>query len=155
MTIEDLGNLGELIAAIATVATLAYLAVQIRQNTKSVQGSTAQSLMSLEVNTFALIAQHPSIYRRGRANIADLNADEKVVFEQLVSSVMSQMFSAFAQFQGGLIPASTWTTYLNEWESLYLKQPGFRSIWAEIRNAYPEDFCQCLDEIDNTAEPAP
>ena len=152
MTIQDLGSLGELIAAIATVITLAYLALQIRQNTKSVRGSTAQSLMNLDVNSYALLAQHASIYRRGSSNIADLDADEKAVFEHLVSAVMSQTFSAFAQYQGGLIPESYWATYIFEWKNYYLNQPGFQSVWAEFRNTFPEDFCQCLDEIDKTAE---
>ncbi len=154
MTIQDLGSLGELIAAIATVATLAYLALQIRQNTKSIRGSTAQSLMSLDVNTYALLAQHASIYRRGNSSIAELDADEKAVFELLVSAVISQTFSAFAQYQGGLIPESYWATYIFEWENYYLNQPGFQSVWAEIRKTYPEEFRQCLGEIDKTADGA-
>ncbi len=150
MTLQDLGNLGELIAAIATVATLVYLTLQIRQSAKSVQGATIQSLLNLEVNTFALIAQHASIYRRGGANIADLNPDEKVVFEQLVSAVMSLMSSGFAQFQNGLM--SDFDTFLADWKSTFLKLPGFQSIWAEIRHSYAEDFCQCLDEVGKTAD---
>ena len=49
MTIEDLGNLGDLIAAIATIATLGYLAYQIRRNTKSAQGSTAEAILENEI----------------------------------------------------------------------------------------------------------
>ncbi len=37
MTIMELGALGEFIGAIAVVATLAYLAIQIRQNTHTMQ----------------------------------------------------------------------------------------------------------------------
>ena len=43
MTIEDLGSIGELVAAIATIATLFYLAVQIRQNTRTVEAAAFQS----------------------------------------------------------------------------------------------------------------
>jgi hypothetical protein len=43
LTIQDLGSIGELIAAIATVATLAYLALQIRQNTRAIQGSALRA----------------------------------------------------------------------------------------------------------------
>ncbi len=75
MNIEDLGNLGDLIAAIATIATLAYLARQIRQSAKSVEGSTAQSLLDLEVSTFALVAQHADIYGRGCESIEDLKPE--------------------------------------------------------------------------------
>ena len=149
VTLQDLGNLGELIAAIATIATLAYLALQIRQNAKSVQGSTAQSLMQLEVSTFALIAQHASIYRRGSENIEDLSPDEAVVFEQLVSAVISLMVTGFFQFQNGLLPS--FDEYLADWEKIYLKQPGFQAVWAKIRHGYPEELCQCLDEVGKTA----
>ena len=45
MTIQDLGSIGELIAAIATIATLLYLAIQIRQNTKSVQSTNYSTWM--------------------------------------------------------------------------------------------------------------
>ena len=86
MTIEDLGNLGDLVAAIATVATLIYLAQQIRRNSKSVEGASAQAILELEITTFALRAQYANVYRRGCANILDLDDDERVVFEQLVSS---------------------------------------------------------------------
>lgn len=123
MTLQDLGNLGELIAAIATVATLVYLAQQIRHSTKSVQGSTTQSLMNLENSTFALIAQHADIYQRGSESIEGLTPEEDVVFEQLVSAVMSLMVCGFVQFQNGLVP--DYDTYVADWKTVYLKKPGF------------------------------
>jgi hypothetical protein len=44
MTIMELGALGEFVGAIAVVATLAYLAVQIRQNTRSMDESKQLAL---------------------------------------------------------------------------------------------------------------
>ena len=152
MTIEDLGNLGELIAAIATVGTLAYLALQIRQNSKSVQGTTMQSLLALEVATFSLIAQHANVYRCGCANISDLNDDERVVFEQIVSSKMSLFTSGFAQYQKGLMEDTD--PFDSEWKRFYLRQSGFQSVWSEIRSDYPKEFCQHLDEVAKTADGA-
>jgi len=145
LTLEDLGNLGELIAAIATIATLVYLAQQIRSSAKAVQGSSAQSLMHLEVSTFALIAQHASIFQRGSADLGNLNPDEEVVFEQLISAVMSLMVSGFIQFQKGLL--LDYDTYLADWENNYLKKPGFQSMWAKVRHGYPSEFCQLLDTV--------
>jgi hypothetical protein len=145
LTIQDLGSLGELIAAIATVATLVYLAMQIRQSAKSVQGSSAQSLMHLEVSTFALIAQHADIYQRGNESISNLNPEDEVVYEQLVSSVLSLMVSGFIQFQNGLL--TSYDTYLADWKYVHLNEPGFQSMWAKVRHSYPEDFCRCLDDV--------
>ena len=150
LTIEDLGNLGELIAAIATVATLVYLASQIRQSAKSVAGSTAQSLLDLEVSTFALIAQHPGIYHRGCESIRNLNPEEKIVFEQLVSAVMTLMTSGFIQAQNDLLP--NYDVYLSDWKNDYLKKPGFQSMWEEIRHSYLGDSCQRLDEVGKVVE---
>ena len=152
MTIEDLGNLGELIAAIATVATLIYLAQQIRRNSKSTEGASAQAILELEVTTYALKAQYANVYRRGCANILDLDDDEKVVFEQVVSSEMSLFNSAFIQEQNGLMDNDA--SFDRDWIRFYLKQSGFQVMWSEIKTAYPRDFCQHLDDVQKTVEGA-
>ena len=150
MTIEDLGNLGDLIAAIATVATLIYLAQQIRRNSKSVEGASAQAILELEITTFALKAQYANVYRRGCANILDLDDDERVVFEQVVASEMSLFNSAFIQVQNGLMDDDA--SFDREWKRVYLKQSGFQVIWSEIKTFYPSDFCQHLDDVQKTLE---
>lgn len=144
MTIEDLGNIGELIAAIATLITLAYLAVQIRQNTKSVLGATAQSHVHLELDTGTLVIQNASIYLRGCKDLSDLNEEEKIVFERIVVAEMSLLASAFIQYQNGLL--DTFDPFLNDWKLTYLPHPGFQSVWATQKGTYAADFSQYLDE---------
>ena len=152
MTIEDLGNLGDLIAAIATVATLIYLAQQIRKNSKSVEGASIQAILELEITTYALKAQYANVYRRGCSNILDLDDDERVIFEQVVSSEMSLFNSAFLQVQNGLMDDDA--SFDRDWIRFYLNQSGFQVIWSEIRTTYPNDFCQHLDNVQKTVERA-
>ena len=152
MTIEDLGNLGDLIAAIATVATLIYLAQQIRKNSKSVEGASTQALLDLEITTFALKAQYANVYRRGCANILDLDDDERVVFEQVVSSEMSLFSSVFIQVKNGLMDDDA--AFDRDWIRFYLKQSGFQEMWSEIKIAYSREFCQHLDDVQKTVEGA-
>ena len=152
MTIEDLGNIGDLIAAFATVVTLIYLAQQIRRNAKSVEGASGQGLMELEISAYALKAQHASVYRRGCANITDLNEDERVVFEQVVSAEMSVISSAYIQVRNGLMNDDS--SFDRDWIRFYLKQPGFQEMWSEIAVAYSSDFRQHLDEIQKTVDQA-
>ena len=45
MSLEDLGNIGEFVAAVAVVVSLIYLAVQIRDNTRSLQAASLQSVL--------------------------------------------------------------------------------------------------------------
>ena len=152
MTIEDLGNLGDLVAAIATVATLIYLAQQIRRNARSVEGSSAQALLELEITTYALKAQHANIYRRGCANILDIDDDEKVIFEQLVSAEMSLFSSAFIQVKNGLLDDDG--AFDRDWIRFYIKQAGFQEMWSEIRIAYSSEFCQHLENVQKTVDDA-
>jgi len=152
MTIEDLGNLGDLIAAIATVATLLYLAQQIRRSSKSVEGSSVQAILELEITTYALKAQYANVYRRGCANILDLDDDERVIFEQVVSSEMSLFSSAYIQVQNGLMDDDA--AFDRDWIRFYLKQPGFQEMWSEIKIAYSNDFRQHLDDVQKTVEVA-
>jgi hypothetical protein len=152
MTIEDLGNLGDLIAAIATVATLLYLAQQIRRSSKSVEGSSVQAILELEITTYALKAQYANVYRRGCANILDLDDDERVIFEQVVSSEMSLFSSAYIQVQNGLMDDDA--AFDRDWIRFYLKQPGFQEMWSEIKIAYSNEFCQHLDDVQKTVEGA-
>jgi hypothetical protein len=152
MTIEDLGNLGDLIAAIATVATLIYLAQQIRRNSKSVEGASAQAILELEITTYALKAQYANVYRRGCANILDLDDDERVVFEQVVSSEMSLFSSVFIQVKNGLMDDDA--AFDRDWIRFYLKQSGFQEMWSEIKIAYSREFCQHLDDVQKTVEGA-
>ena len=147
-----MGNLGDLIAAIATVITLIYLAQQIRRSTKSVEGASIQAILELEITTFALKAQYANVYRRGCANLLDLDEDEKVVFEQVVSSEISLFNSSFVQVQNGLM--DDYETFDRDWERFYLKQPGFPELWSEIRISYPNDFCQHLDAVQKRVEDA-
>ena len=152
MTIEDMGNLGDLIAAIATVVTLIYLAQQIRRSSKSVEGASAQAILELEIATFALKAQHANVYRRGCANILDLDDDERVIFEQVVSSEMSLFSSAYIQVQNGLMDDDA--AFDRDWIRFYLKQPGFQEMWSEIKIAYSSEFRQHLDDVQKTVEGA-
>ena len=145
MTIEDLGNIGELIAAIATLITLAYLAMQIRQNTKSVLGATAQSHSHLELDTGALVIQNAGIYLRGCKDLSDLNEEEAIVFERIVIAEMTLLSSAFIQYQNGHF--DDFDPWIADWKLTYLPHPGFQSVWAAQRDAYPPEFGQCLDEI--------
>jgi hypothetical protein len=151
LTIEDFGNIGEFIAAIATVATLAYLAVQIRLNTKSNQASTASAWFGQESTIAMFIAQHANIYRRGNVNLEDLNEDEAVVFLQIVSVQIGDVWTGRLYYKNRLITESDLATYETVWKN-YMAEPGFRSAWSNLRGEYQEDFCQWVDGISATAK---
>ncbi|MEH6550669.1 MAG: hypothetical protein V7744_11845 [Pseudomonadales bacterium] len=142
---EAATGISDIVGTIAVIMSLVYLGLQIRQNSRSIEGSTEQSLMTAELGVYVLIAQHPGIYRRGCADLSDLDPDEAVVFEQLILAIMSQLYGAFVQYQRNLIPETVWLAYLNDWES-NIDVPGLQEVWMQMINSYPIEFRQCLTE---------
>ena len=143
--------ISEALGAVGVIVTVIYLAFQIRQNTKSIQGATEQTLMNAEVDVFGLWAQHASVARRGDADLGDLDPDERAAYGYLVSAEMSQLDGAFVQYQRKLIPDSVWVAYLNSWRDT-VNKPGFRQIGSEMQTSWPKEFSQCLDEAVASSE---
>jgi hypothetical protein len=57
LTLAQLSDLGELLGGVAVFASLVYLAIQIRQNTRSVRGSTHQQNTELWTRLFLHLAE--------------------------------------------------------------------------------------------------
>jgi hypothetical protein len=115
-------------------------------NTKSNQASTASAWFEQEATLAMFIAQHANIYRRGNANLEELDEDEAVVFEMIVSVEIADVWSGMVQRKNGLISDAELVTYEVMWKN-YIAKPGFRSAWSSFRGEYDEDFCQWVDSI--------
>jgi len=53
MDLTQLANLGEFIGGVAVLATLVYLAIQVRQNTRSLQATRHQESLRMAQGLFA------------------------------------------------------------------------------------------------------
>jgi hypothetical protein len=143
---DAIGAIAEGLGAIGVIATVIYVALQIRQNSKAIEGATEQALMDQEINVYSVIADHANVFRRGCANTDDLDEDEDIEFEYLVTATMSQLYSAFVQYQRNLIPESVWTAYCTDW-STYHDMHGFMQVWARISASYPIEFREALENL--------
>jgi len=132
------------LGAIGVIATVVYLAFQIKQNTRSIQGATEQTLMSAELELYSLLTEHAGVYRRGTENLEQLDPDERVVFDHLIWAVLSQSYGAFVQYQRNLIPKSVWNAYLSDWPE-HLALPGFRQAWLNSQRGYPKEFADAIN----------
>ena len=92
------------------------------------------------------IAQHANIYRRGNANLEELNEDEAVVFLQIVTVQIADMWSGMIQHKSGHISEIELASYEVMWKN-YMAEPGFRSAWSSFSAEYDEGFCQWVDSI--------
>ncbi|MFT5139001.1 MAG: hypothetical protein ACI9H8_001901 [Lysobacterales bacterium] len=146
MNWEAISTVAEVLGAAGVIITVIYLAVQVRQNTRFVQAAAEQALMSQEIEVYALTASHAGIFRRGNENLANLDPDEKVVFEHLLYAEMSQIYSGWVQFNRKLIPLIVWEAYQNS-AMQNLREKGFRQAWNENKLTYPVDFQEAITKV--------
>jgi hypothetical protein len=144
MNWQALGAVGELVGAIGVIVTVAYLAIQVRQNTSSIEGSTNQSLMTLETEIFKLIADNANVYRRGCDDYFALDEDETVQFNYIVAAELSLVFSAHVQYQRNLISAEVWSAYQHGAVNR-IKETGYGNAWQALAAEYPKSFRDILE----------
>jgi hypothetical protein len=116
ITIEDLGNSGEFLAALATLATLIYLAVQIKQNTKVVQSSSVDSLMSNVQGNISLIGstkENADVYFRGLADFNTLPEPDGTQFMIMITSIFNGLDTMYWSFRNGNLDSDLWSGECN------------------------------------------
>ena len=141
------------IGAVGVIVTVAYLAYQIRQNTKSIEGATELSLMTLEKDTYTLIANNASVFRRGSEDLNSLNPDEAVQFINIVTAEMSLLYSAFVQYERKLISEEVWSAYTRGQIDRF-RFPGYVAAWTLEKLAYPTSFCTAMDKLQSEVKVA-
>jgi hypothetical protein len=139
------------IGAVGVIVTVTYLAYQIRQNTKSIEGATEQSLMTFEKDTYVLIADNASVFRRGSEDFKALNPDEALQFTNIVMAEMSLVYSAFVQYERKLISEEVWNAY-ERGQIERFRSPGYVAAWVLEKSAYPIGFCSAMDRLQSKVE---
>jgi hypothetical protein len=157
MTITELGAIGELVGAIAVVVTLVYLAIQIRQNTHSMEESRRLALAQTyqmradalqEMLVRAAESQYigPLItkltqlgYPESVEALAHLSPDERGRFRQWQIAQHTHWDNMHFQYQQGFLDEEYYLDSFRErvarlaptWKALGIA-PGRRSFGEEI-----------------------
>ena len=147
MNVQDLGAIGELVAAIATVATLVYLAIQIRQNSRSVDAATEDGVTTRFNDINMLVGSNPELGQllmTGLDQPETLSEAESIQFSFLWRCYMNQYFSLHQLHKQGVLPAERWEIYARE-AALWISTPG-GAIWKQ-ENPGMSDFWADLEKV--------
>ncbi len=128
-----------ILGVIGGMISLVFLILEVRRNAQAIEGATVQSLMNFEKDVFALIANNAELYLKGSAGLAKLKPAEKLKYQRIISVQMSLAYSAYVQFQNGLIDDEVWEAYVNALNR-YMEAPGFRESWKSFEMHYPKSF---------------
>lgn len=148
VTLQDLGNIGELLGAIATIATLAYLAVQIRQNTKSVQAATSVSVADSLSRWSEIIGSQPEsarLWLQGLANPDQLEDDARFQFPFLFISYLRRVENAYYQRRRGLLDPAVWQTAERILRRT-METPGAKHWWRTASPIFSDPFVEFIEQ---------
>ena len=137
----------EAIAAIAGVIgliiSIIFLVYEVRHNASAIEGATVQALMTFEREVFAMLIEHAVLFRRGCEDLYGLSDAERFQFDRLLGAQFSLLYSAYIQYERGLIGEDVWEAYLNAL-TRYTIYPAYKVIWDNIRDGYPEDMQKAI-----------
>ncbi len=158
MSLEDLGNIGDFVGGVGVILTLLYLAVQIRQNTRTVEQNTlaskAQTRLQVTNDTVESI-------RSVRTNDALLQAFVKTLEEKDLDSTDNLVLSLYARelfraAEGNFYQYRVGTIDDEEFQGIYVfyqdmfQQPHMKEFWSENKHQFPSVF---VKEVDSMAHP--
>ena len=147
MNWDAVGAVAELLGGLATVATLAYLAVQIRQNTRSVQASSAATYREGNAAFATIIAQNEELaelYYRGLSDPDSLSEVESHRFLNLCAMVLTYLHEA-EELEASDVLSEGLARTRDAQLQFFAAQPGFRKMYSEYRHAQPPKFARRMD----------
>ena len=143
MTLQDWGSIGEILGAVAVLCSLIYLAVQIRQNTRSVEANTMQDLSEAYKNVLLTVATDPILapIMLKQANGIELTEEEDFRIGAFHAVIWRAMENMFLQAQRGTIDASYLDIRVRA-AGLFTEN-GYRR-WQHI-DGFTEDFVEYVE----------
>jgi hypothetical protein len=135
---DALAAVAELVGAIGVIVTIAYLALQIRQNSKLIASSLAESTRDALVETTRILAsdrEAARIFWCGIEDRSSLTDQERRQFDALLTLTFLGQRQAF--LQGQIEEASDF-----QW---ILGFPGVRDWWATYGSILPGPFRVYVD----------
>ncbi len=158
MPIEQLANIAEVFGVLIVAITLIFLTVQMRQHTKALQSSTANSAHE-QVGTqiYRPLATNDSladIFVRGLDDPSCLSGVETARFFAFWQNALFTMQNWFYQWREGALDEAFWRS----WSKIMINNsptPGFCLFWEQRKYLFSEEFINYCETELFTKKPFP
>ena len=156
LDITTLAAWGEFLGGIAVVASLIYLASQIRQNSRLLEASIADTRLKSQTEGTTLMVQDAEVSRifwDGIADRSSLSEADRRRFDPLVSMWFTGHRENYKFYRDEMISRETWDGYEQamRWQ---LQQPGMREWWREWNRVLPREFRDFVEGVIREVEAA-
>ncbi len=147
MNWEAIGAIAELMGALAVFLTLVYLTVQIRQNTKALQGTTLNAITAQTGEELKWASEQTDIRRKARDEYESLSEAELWQLYCWLASALQARENEYFQFKLGLLDRMVWDSRLNIIESIFDNEWAIRHWKDRLRNVYSDEFTRLIDDV--------
>ena len=147
MNWEAIGAIGELLGGIVVVVSLVFLAIQIRRNTQALQLGVAEET-NRSFSTYLAMFTQPGVsrvYRVGLASPSELDDDELVTFNAVISMLFNHLVYTQTLRSSGMSLSNE--RGVNTAAMYVLRQPGGQQWWRRFRVSYNESFRTYVDSL--------
>jgi hypothetical protein len=143
---DAVGALAELAGALGVILTLGYLAVQIRQNSKLLSASVADSSRDAYNELGRILGTSTDaarVYTSGIEDPTSLSPEATTQFHSLCHLAVNAVHQ---RFRSGFD--------VEDDLQLVMVQAGYRHYWEHRSNAYPADFRELVSQLIERTPPA-
>jgi hypothetical protein len=158
---EELGALGELVGAIASVALLGYIAIQIRQNSKTLEHNTrateaaSRQAFASQDQAFLCSALDSVVLARAVSKQENGEALSQLEQSQLLGRqhVNFRVFeTAYSQFRRGVLDQSEWDRYRRIIRYLVNGDGPTREMWKVFGEVFDPEFFAEAEQLRDPLE---
>jgi hypothetical protein len=149
MNWDAISAISEAVGALGVILTIAYLAVQIRQNTRTMDQHTAAVTSASEIagadeamEVYMQVANNhelADILYRGNRRLDALSPQELIRFSAYWQSCFISHQNAFFHNKQGFTSNQLWHTYSRN-ISQYMLLPGVYAWWQRVLYIFDEEF---------------
>jgi hypothetical protein len=138
-----LGNYGEFVGAIAVVVTLAYLAVQIRQNTRTIETTTLRSMQDVVLLTEKNERYISYLLKAQRGE--PLTEEERAHMVERFLTIMRTLERIWLEHKLGAVSTAMFAQHLDllRWA---MSTPVAREMWVYMAQTFDSGFRETVDD---------
>jgi hypothetical protein len=148
-SLDSVSKSAEIVGAFAVVLSLMYVGYQVQQNTKAIQSTVHQSLVSHVFEAEGMLLSSSDLAQiilKSNSNAESLTPAERLRSDTYFTFAFVNWESAYLNYQQGLLEEWLWES----WDrSNYPDDDsrGYFDFWLENRDWYDDAFAHHVDKI--------
>jgi hypothetical protein len=147
MNWEAITSIADIVGSAAVVITLIYLALQLRQNTKTIQGASFESVTQIQQTELRWASDISDVFAKAIERPSELDSSEAWKMSEWCLSAMSARQNEYLQFKRRHLNADEWKAS----ESIILvilSMPWARNWWKTLGDkVFHADFVRIVNEL--------